>query len=80
LAVAALFAGGVIVLELAETVQVFMANEHVIDVLHLKRKVVQAGSLVPHTEEGMVINVIIAGIDPTELTDDVLLLTGINVV
>jgi hypothetical protein len=41
---------------------------------------IEAGAFVPHAEEGMVINIIIAGIDPTELTNDVVLVPGINVV
>jgi hypothetical protein len=68
------------VLELAETVQIFTADEHVVDVLHLERKMIEAGALVPHAEEGVVINLIVAGIDPAELANDVLPLPGINVV
>jgi len=55
-------------------------NEHVVDVLHLERKVVQAGPVIPHAEEGMVINIIFAGINPAELTYDFILIAGINVV
>src|SRR5580692_8806262 len=41
---------------------------------------IEASPLIPHTEKGMVIDIIIASIDPTELTDDVLFFPGINVV
>ena len=57
-----------------------MANEHVVDVLHFEGEVVKAGSLVPHAEERVVVHVVVAGIDPAELADDVVLLAGINVV
>jgi hypothetical protein len=68
------------VLVFAGTAQIFVADEHVVDVLHLERKVVQTGAFIPHAEEGVMVNIIVTGIDPAELTDDVLLIPDINVV
>ena len=36
--------------------EIFVAHEHVVDVLHLEREVVEAGLLVLHAEEGVVID------------------------
>jgi hypothetical protein len=60
-------------LVLAEAVQMLMANEHMVNVLDLKGEAVEAGSLVIHAEKGVMIDIIITGIDPTELADDILL-------
>src|SRR4051812_18605985 len=42
-----------------QAVEVFVAHEHVVDVLHLEREMVQAGTCVAHAEERVVINVVI---------------------
>src|ERR1700712_5411221 len=41
---------------------------------------IEASPLIPHAKESMMINIIITGIDPAELSDDVLSVPGINIV
>ena len=57
-----------------------MADEHVVDVLHLEREMIEAGAFVPHAEERVMVDVIVAGVDPAELADDVVLVAGVDVV
>src|SRR5690349_19448401 len=45
----------------AEAAQVLVADEHVVDVLHLEGEVVEARSRIPHAEEGVVVDVVVAG-------------------
>src|ERR1700689_3038934 len=68
------------VLVFTEAVEILMANEDVVDILNLKRKMIEASTFISHTEERVVVNIVVAGIDPTELPDDVVFVPGINVV
>src|ERR1700733_5163675 len=68
------------VLEFTEADEILMADEDVVDILNLKRKMIEASTFISHTEESVVVNIIVAGIDPTELPDDVVLFPGIHIV
>src|SRR5215469_5910000 len=52
---------------LAQAVQVLVADEYIVDVLNLEGEMVEAGSLIPHAEECVMIHIIITSIDPAEL-------------
>ena len=60
--------------------QVLVAHEDVVDVLHLEAEVIQPGAGVVHAEERVVVDVVVAGIDAAELTEDVGLLAAVDVV
>src|SRR5262252_1303613 len=68
------------VLVLAELLQMLVPGEHVVDVRHLERQVVQAGALVPDAEEDVMIDEGGAAVEPVERADDVVLATGVHVV
>src|SRR5262249_50829683 len=65
---------------LAQAVQVLVADEYIVDVLHLEGEMVEAGSLILHAEERMMIHIIITSIDSAELTNDVLFLPSVDIV
>jgi hypothetical protein len=64
----------------AKTVQMLVADEHVVDILNLERKMIEPRPIIPYAEEGLVIDIIIASIDSAKLTDDVVLVPSINIV
>src|SRR5262245_18062553 len=68
------------VLVLAELLQMLVSGEHVVDVRHLEGQVVQAGSLVTHAEENVMVDVAGAAVEPIERADDVVLAAGVHVV
>src|SRR4051794_15688205 len=41
---------------------------------------VEAGARIPHAKERVVVDIVVAGVDPAELTDDVVLFAGVHVV
>src|SRR5262245_37090327 len=68
------------VLVLAELLQMLVSGEHVVDVRHLERQVVQAGALVPDAEEDVMVDEGGAAVEPVERADDVVLAAGVHVV
>src|SRR6266508_1288267 len=68
------------VLVLAQPRHVLVAHEHVVDVLHLERQVVQPRAIVPDAEERVVIDVGRAPVEPVEGPDEIVLAALVDVV
>ena len=49
-----------------EIPQVLMAGEHIVDIPHIERQVVQTRPFVDHAEEHMMIDVLVATVTPVE--------------
>ena len=68
------------VLVRADLLQMLVAEEDVVDIKHFEGEMVEAGLLVLQAEEGMVVDILVAAVEPVERTDDVVLAPGIDVV
>src|SRR6266446_6868945 len=60
--------------------QELVANHDVVHVRRLVRQVVQARLVAADTEEDMVVDIILAAVEPVERADDVGLLVGVDLV
>src|SRR5208282_2238809 len=67
-------------LVLARFLQMFLAEHHVVEIAHLERQMVEAVLRSGEAEENMVIDIIVAAVEPVERADDVALVAFINVV
>src|SRR5690242_4159532 len=68
------------VLVLAEALDVLVVLEHAVDVLDLVGDVVQPDLRVVDAEQHMMVDILLAAIEPAEGADDVLLVAGIDVI
>ena len=64
----------------SEFLEMRIAHEHVINVVHFECHVVQTGNLALDAEEGMMIDESFAAVDPVEGRDDILFFAGIDLV
>ena len=67
-------------LVLAKPLQVLVVLEDAVDVLDLVGDVVQPGLLVVHAEQDVMVDIVLAAVEPAEGADDVLLVAGVDVV
>src|SRR3989449_7798718 len=68
------------VLVLAELSQMLVPGEHVVDVRHFERHMVQAGPLVPDAEVHVMVDVRTPAIEPVERADDVVFAARVHIV
>ena len=54
--------------------QVSMAHRNVVDIVHLERNMVKPDFLTLHTQERMVVDIFVTGVDPVECRDNLILI------
>ena len=64
----------------SEGFEIVVAHGDVVDVGHLERQMVEPGLLVAQAEEDVVVDEIVAAVEPVERADQVRLVAGIDVV
>src|SRR5271166_392948 len=65
---------------IALLLQMFVADHHIVDVGGLIGQMVEPALVASDAEEGMVVDIVVAAVEPIERTDDIRLLPGIELV